>query len=53
MFPPVIVWRNGLKVSGKYDKAVDSASADLRYKDPTGTNAFTSLLIKIAAGQMI
>ena len=30
----------------KYDKAVDNASVELRYNDPSGTTAFTSLLIK-------
>ena len=48
-FPQKIVWRNSLNLSGKNDKAVDSASADLRYNDPPGANAFTPLLIKIAA----
>ena len=46
MFPPAIVCRNSLKVSDKYDRAVDNASAELRYNDSSGAAAFTSLLIK-------
>ena len=46
MFPPEIVCRNSLKVSDKYDRAVDNASVELRYNDPSGATAFISLLIR-------
>ena len=55
MFPPAIVCRNSLKVSDKYDRDADNASVGLRYNDPSGATAFTSLLLKkkIAAVPMI
>ena len=54
MFPPAIVCRNSLKVSDKYDRAVDNSSDELRYNDQSGATAFTSLLLlKIAAVSMV
>ena len=46
MFPPAIVCRNNVKVSGTYDRSVDNASAELTYNDSSGATVFTSLLIK-------
>ena len=45
---------NSLKVLDKYDRAVDNASVELRYNDPSDATAFTPLLMKkIAAVPMI
>ena len=46
VFPLAIVCRNSLKVSDKYERAVDNSSVELRYNDQSGAIAFTSLWYK-------
>ena len=45
-YSPATVCRNSVKVSDKYDKAVDNTSVELRHNDTSGATAFTSLSIK-------